>query len=309
MKKIVISEFMDEEAVASLRSRYDVCYDPTLVERLDALTEALASAAALIVRNRTRVTSALLDAAPALRVVGRLGVGLDNIDLAACDARGIAVAPAVGANTRAVAEYVIAALLMAIRGAFHASDAVAAGEWPRIALSNGREIAGKTLALIGFGDIGQHVARLASALGMCVVAHDAMLAEAAPAWHSTDARRVTFDEALARADAVSLHVPLTPATRGLIGAAQLALMKSDAVLINTSRGGIVDEAALADALRRGTLGGAVLDVFETEPLPTRSVLAGVPRLVLTPHIAGLTTESNIRVSAMVAQRVLALLAA
>jgi len=163
--RIVITEFMDATAVAALASRFDVCFDPDLVDRPDDLARQLADADAVIVRNRTRVDSALLAHAPKLRVVGRLGVGLDNLDLTACAARGIEVIPATGANARAVAEYVIAAALVLLRGAFRSTEDIATGRWPRAALSNGREIAGRTIGLVGFGDIGRLTGRLARALG------------------------------------------------------------------------------------------------------------------------------------------------
>jgi (S)-sulfolactate dehydrogenase len=301
--KIVICEFMDEPSVTALRERFDVVYDPALVDRAAELRGQLADADALVVRNRTQVRGALLDAAPRLRVVGRLGVGLDNIDVPACRERAIEVIPATGANALAVAEYVIASSMLLLRGAYQSTHAVAAGAWPRAALSDGRESAGKTLGLVGFGGIGQLAARLARALGMQVVAHDPLLSADAPVWQETGAACVSLDELLAQADAVSLHVPLTDATRGLIDAARIAAMKPGAVLVNTARGGIVDEAALAQALRDGRLGGAALDVFEREPLAAGSPLADAPNLILTPHIAGVTRESNERVSSLIAARV------
>jgi len=301
--RIVICEFMDEAAVDSLRGQFEVRYEPDLVDRREALLASLAEAQALIVRNRTRVDEELLERAARLRVVGRLGVGLDNIDLPACEARKVAVFPATGANALAVAEHVICAAMMLLRGAWQASAAVAAGQWPRTALSNGREIAGKTLGLVGFGGIGQLTAVRARALGMDVVAFDPALAADLPLWREQGVRPLPLEALLASADVVSLHVPLTPATRQLVDRARLATMKRDAVLINTSRGGIVDEAALAQALRDGRLGGAAIDVFEQEPLPAGSALAQAPNLFLTPHIAGVTFESNQRVSSVIAAQV------
>lgn len=307
--KIVITEFMDEAAVVTLRGRFGVVYEPTLADRRADLLGLLDDAPALIVRNRTRVDAELLAAAPRLRVVGRLGVGLDNIDVAACQARGIEVIPATGANALAVAEYVIATVMVLLRGAYLSSAEVAAGKWPRPRLSEGRETAGRTLGLVGFGGIGQLTARLAQALGMRVVACDPLLPADAPAWPESGVERRELDELLGEADAVSLHVPLTPQTRGLMNAARIGCMKAEAVLINTARGGIVDEAALAEALRSGKLAGAALDVFEHEPLPVGSPLATAPNLILTPHIGGVTRESNTRVSTMIAARVAAFLQA
>lgn len=305
--RIVIAEFMDGISVEKLCAEFDTVYDPALVDDRAGLLEKAAGADALIVRNRTGVDAALLAAAPALKVVGRLGVGLDNIDVAACRARGIEVIPAAGANARAVAEYVIGTAMALLRAAYAASADTAAGKWPRTALSNGREIAGKTLGLIGFGSIGQMTAGLAQALGVHVIAHDPMLAADAPAWHASGVQRAAFDELLARSDIVSLHVPLSAETRGLIGKDALGKMKKSSVLVNSSRGGIVDEQALAQALRAGHLAGAAIDVFEKEPLPAGSPLAGAPNVILTPHIAGVTAESNTRVSALIAERVAAFL--
>jgi (S)-sulfolactate dehydrogenase len=241
-------------------------------------------------------------------VVGRLGVGLDNIDLEACAARGIAVVPATGANAIAVAEYVIATAMLLLRGAYRSTAEVAAGGWPRQALGNGREIGARTLGLIGFGSIGRHTARLARGVGMRVVATDAMLEASDPAFAEANVTAVGLDELLATADVVSLHVPLLAATCGLMDAARIAAMKPGAVLINTARGGIVDEAAVAGALRSGHLGGAALDVFEHEPLAADHAFAGCPNLLLTPHIAGVTAEANERVSLLIADKVLEALA-
>jgi (S)-sulfolactate dehydrogenase len=307
--RIVITEFMDEDAVASLAAAHDTLYDATLVDRRDDLQSEVATAAALIVRNRTKVDDALLAAAPKLSVVGRLGVGLDNIDVDACRRRGIDVIPATGANALAVAEYVVATAMLLLRGAYGATADVAAGAWPRTALSGGREIHGKTLGVVGFGGIGRLTARLAHALGMSVVGHDPEIAPDAAAWRDEATRPLALDALLGASDVVSLHVPLVAATRHLLDERRIGAMKPGAILINTARGGVVDEAALATALRSGRLGGAALDVFATEPLPAGSPLAGCPRLVLTPHIAGVTAESNARVSTMIAEKVLAHLAA
>ncbi|MBL0123098.1 MAG: hydroxyacid dehydrogenase [Betaproteobacteria bacterium] len=306
--KILISEFMDEAAVASLQGGFDTSYDATLVDRREELLGKLKDVDALIVRNRTQVNGEILAAAPKLKVVGRLGVGLDNIDLPACRARNVEVIPATGANALAVAEYVIGTAMMLLRGVYFSTAAVAAGQWPRGPLSNGREIGGKTLGIIGFGGIGQLTAQLAQGLGMRVVATDPMISAASPIWKETCVTCLTLDQLLAECDVVSLHVPLVPETRNLINAARLAMMKADAVLINSARGSIIDEAALAAALKSKQLGGAALDVYDAEPLKAGSPLAECPNLILTPHVAGVTTESNTRVSGMIAERVAAFLA-
>jgi (S)-sulfolactate dehydrogenase len=302
--RILISEFMDERAVASLRERHDVRHDPKLVDDPARLRREAATADAIIVRNRTQVRGELLEALSRCKVVGRLGVGLDNIDVEACEARGIRVIPATGANAQSVAEYVIAAALMLLRGAYQSTAAVAAGAWPRNALGNGREVGGKTLGLVGFGSIGQLTARLARGVGMHVIAHDALLAPSDAVFRECGVRATSLAELVASADVVSLHVPLVDSTRHLFDAPRLAAMKKGGVLINSARGGVVDEAALAAALRSGHLGGAALDVFEREPLAAGSALADCPNLLLTPHIAGVSAESNDRVSSLIARMVL-----
>lgn len=302
---ILITEFMDETAIRDGLAGFEVRYDPALVNRPEALRAAIPEARALIVRNRTQVRGDLLAAAGRLNCVGRLGVGLDNIDTETARARGIAVYPASGANDVAVAEYVIASAMVLLRGAYGATAELAAGGWPRNRLV-GREIAGKRLGLVGFGAIARETARRAAALGMEVAGYDPFLPAASPAWSQGPGRAAPLDLAplLATSDVVSLHVPLTEATRGMIGAEALASMRPDAILINAARGGIVDQAAVADALRAGRLGGAALDVFDTEPLGAGgAVFDGAPNLILTPHIAGVTVESNARVSRVTAEAV------
>jgi (S)-sulfolactate dehydrogenase len=304
MAEIVITEFMDEAAISSVLSGRDVVYDPKLVDQPDKLASLVKDARALIVRNRTQVRGALLDAAGKLEVVGRLGVGLDNIDVEACKARGIAVYPATGANDVSVAEYVITAMLVLLRRAWFASDEVVSGKWPRMS-TIGREVQGKTLGLIGLGGIARETASRARALGMDVLAFDPLLPKDHAAWQL--ARSASLDELIARSDVISLHVPLIASTKRMIGPSQIAAMKRGSIIINAARGGVVDEAAIVDALRSGQLGGAALDVFETEPLDVAAgaLFADVPNLILTPHIAGVTEESNVRVSEVTARTVLA----
>ena len=303
--KIVIAEFMDERAVERLRAaKHEVLYDPKLVDDAPCLKAEGANADVLIVRNRTQVRGDLLAALAKCRVIGRLGVGLDNIDVPACEGRGMAVIPATGANALSVAEYVIGTAMLLLRQAYQSTPAVAAGQWPRNALSNGREISGKTLGLIGFGSIGQLTAKLALGMGMRVIAFDAMMDRNHPAYAASGVAAAGLDEAIASADVISLHVPLVDSTRNLFNAARIATMKKGAVLINTARGGIVDEVALGAALKGGALGGAAIDVFDKEPLPASEHFKDCPNLLLTPHIAGVCTESNERVSFLIADKVL-----
>ena len=307
MSAIVVTEFMDDAAVELLRDAHDTTYDADLWEDRPRLERVVANARALVVRNKTTVDAALVAAAPNLEVVGRLGVGLDNIDLDACAAADVDVRPATGANANAVAEYVIGAALLLSRGAFGATADVAAGSWPRTDLV-GREVAGKVLGLVGFGAIARLVAGKAVALGMEVAAYDPLLNPNDEAW-SKASRHATLDSLLAASDIVSLHVPLTPETAGLFDGSTIATMKPGAVLVNTARGGIVDETAVTAALEAGQLGGAALDVFAAEPLDASAGRAfqGVPNLILTPHIAGITTESNTAVSLLIAEQVLEVL--
>ncbi len=304
MAQVVVSEFMNEDALAPLQERYSVMFDPSLVDDRARLLSELAEADAIIVRNRTRVDEELLAAAPKLRAVGRLGVGLDNIDVNACADRGVAVHPATGANALAVAEYVIAALLMLFRGAYQANNRMVDGSWPRADLQ-GRETTGKKLALVGLGGIARLVAERASALGMVVSAFDPFVPSDDEVW-TTVTRNESIDELLSGADAVSVHVPLTDETRHLLNSTTLGLLAPGAVVVNTARGGIVDDAALAEAIKSGQLSGAALDVFEEEPLTEvgAAMFVGIDNLILTPHIAGLTAESNSRVSDVTVANVL-----
>lgn len=296
MADVVISEFMDEAALRELKAQFDVLYDPGLVDDRPRLLAELGSARALIVRNRTQVNAEVLSAGLGLACVGRLGVGLDNIDMPGCEARGVTVYPATGANNVSVAEYVITAALMLVRGAYLSQGAMVAGSWPRQALM-GNEIGGKVMGLIGFGAIAREVASRAEALGMQVIAYD-------PYVEGPQMR--DLEALLGEADVISLHVPLVEATRHMINAEALAAMKPGSVVINAARGGVVDDVAVADALRSGHLGGAALDVFDVEPMTaeTGALFEGLGNVVLTPHIAGVTAQSNVRVSEMIASLVL-----
>ena len=303
MAQIVITEFMDPAGVEALAG-FDVLYDPQLVDKPEALRAALADCRGLVVRNRTQVRPPLLEAAPRLEVVGRLGVGLENLDLAACAARGIPVLPATGTNDDTVAEFVMGAMLVMLKaGAFHATDEVLAGKWPRTRLIGGRDAKGMTIGLVGFGAIARQVARRASAFGMRVLAADPFVPAGDAAWASLGVERRELAAMLPECDVLSIHVPMTPSTRGIIDAKAIAALPKGACLINTARGGLVDEAALVAALKDGRLAGAVLDVVEREPLAAGSPLVGTPNLILSPHIAGITRDANRRASILTAENV------
>lgn len=308
MRRIVVPEYLPDVHLQRLGAGFEVVYDPDLYEDRSRLFEQVSGAVAILIRNRTQVDREFLAAAPRLAVVGRLGVGLDNIDMPACRRAGVTVLPAVGANAVSVAEYVLGAMLVLFRGVFDETESMVAGEWPRQGHAFGRELAGKTLGLVGYGSIARHVAQRARAFDMRIIAHDPHLPADDEAW--TTAERVEFDDLLARSHVVSLHIPLTDATRNVIDRSALQAMRQDALLINTSRGGTVDEEAVADALRRGTLGGAALDVFAEEPLRPEpaAVFAGLDNLILTPHVAGNTIESVDRVARTIVEAVLDALA-
>ncbi|MEP1209535.1 MAG: hydroxyacid dehydrogenase [Rhizobiaceae bacterium] len=304
MADVLISEFMDRPTAEDLIAEYDVHWDPELWGKRDELLAQVADIRAIIVRNATQVNEELLEAAPNLQVVARMGVGLDNIDLDACKVRNIDVFPAIGANALSVAEYVIATAMILLRGpAYFATPDVVGGAWDRPKFGSGVELAGRTMGVIGFGSIGQVVGAKAAAMGMNVIAYDAMMPDDASAWEN--ARRMELDELVASADVISLHCPLLPQTRNLIDSAQFGLMKKGAILINSARGGIVNEAACATALRSGDLGGAALDTLDVEPINTATceLFTGVPNLILTPHIAGVTQESNRRIAEVAAANV------
>jgi D-3-phosphoglycerate dehydrogenase len=304
---IVVTEMLAAPGPELLEaSGRPVTLEPTLWRDLARLHPLLGEAEALIVRNQTQITAELLDAAPRLRVIGRLGVGLDNIDLEAARMHGITVTAARNANAIAVAEYVMAAMLHIARNFVAADASVRAGRWDRIQFG-GSELWGRTLGLVGVGEIGRRVAKRAQAFGMTVIGYDPLVGpyDFAPA--EQEVTLLPLDEVLAHADVVSLHVPLLPATRHLINAERLSQMRSRAVLINTSRGGIVDEVALFDALTGGHVYRAVLDVSEVEPLPAGSPLRSCEAVILTPHVAGLTAEAQERTSRLVVTDVLRVL--
>ena len=304
MADLVISEFMDQPTAEGLLGEYDSVWEPDLWSRRDALLSQMGDARAIVVRNATQVDPELLSAAPKLRLVARMGVGLDNIDVEACRARGVEVCPSVGANAVSVAEYVIASAMILLRGpAYFATPEVVTGRWDRPRFAGAGEIAGRVMGIVGFGSIGQTVGRKARALGMDVIAHDAVMPADHPAW--AEARRVDLDTLIAEADVISLHCPKLPQTIDLIDAAAFARMKPGAVLVNSARGGIVNEAACAEALRSGRIAGAALDTLDVEPIApdVAALFDGVPNLILTPHIAGVTRESNRRIAEVAAANV------
>ena len=261
--------------------------------RPDEFLKAVRRAHAILVRSETQLTEEVVAQSPHLRVIGRAGIGVDNIDIDAATRRGIAVLNTPGGNTVSAAEHGIALLLSLVRNVPGAVESMRRGEWDRKRFS-GTELRGKTMGLLGLGRIGAHVATIARAFGMEVVAHDPYLSEGRAA--ELRVKLVALDELLECADAVSLHLPLTPETRNIMDARRLGLMKPTAVLLNTARGGLVDEDALREAVATNRIAGAAIDVFETEPLPAGDPLREAERIILTPHLAASTAEAQERVS-------------
>ena len=303
MTRVIITEFMDESEVSRLSSHHEVLYNPDLHSNINSLLDSITDTQALIIRNKTLVNRELIDASKDLRVIGRLGVGLDNIDTTYCREKGISIVIADGANTDSVAEYVVTGLLVLFRGIMDSTSRIINGEWPRGDFI-GTEVKGKTLGIVGLGSIGRAVAQKVKLLGMRVVGTDVNIEKDDPVWGEVNVQYREFSDLVRISDAITMHVPLNNDTKGLFDDYALQNMRKGAILINTSRGGIVDEDALVKYLKNGHLGGAMLDVFESEPLTESRPFAGLPNLILTPHIAGVTVESNRRVSCMIVDQVM-----
>jgi len=269
------------------------------------LAEAIPDFAALIIRSQTKVTAKILNAAKKLRVVGRAGVGVDNVDVETATRRGVVVLNAPGANTISTAEHAFSLLLSLARNIARADATLKSGTWDRKNLE-GVELYNKTLGIIGMGRIGSELSRRAIAFGMRVLAFDPYLSVSRA--RSLQVELVEeLDELLAAADFISLHTPLTAETRHLLNAERLAKTKHGVRIINCARGGLIDEEALADAISNGHVAGAALDVFETEPLPVDSPLRKIPKLVLTPHLGASTAEAQESVGIEIAQSIRAAL--
>lgn len=300
--RVLVAEPLAEEGLSLLREAHTV--DVLGSTDRSAFLTALPHYEALLVRSQVAVDAEAIRAGSQLLVVGRAGVGVDNVDLEAATRAGITVVNAPTGNTIAAAEHTLALMYALARNVAAADASVRRGEWQRSRYV-GRELRGRTLGIVGLGKIGLTVAQRARAMEMELLGHDPFVTEEIAANHGVTL--VPLDELLERADVVTLHVPLTRTTRDLVGAAQLQRMKRDAFLINVSRGGVVDERALSDALHGDRLGGAGIDVFSDEP-PRGSPLLGAPRTVLTPHLGASTAEAQTRVAIEAAEQVLDVLA-
>lgn len=302
MARILVADPLAEDGVDRLRREGEVTVAAKLSEA--ELVQRIGDYDALVVRSETKVTAPVLEAGKRLRVVGRAGVGVDNIDVAAATRHGILVVNAPRGNIVAAAEHTIALLFAAARWVSQADASIHRGEWSR-AKFLGVEVRGKTLGVVGLGNVGSEVAKRAHGLEMDVIAYDPVVAVERAELFNVEL--VPLDDLLQRADFVTVHVPLVDANRGLIGARELAMMKPTARLINTARGGIVDEAALYQALKAGKPAVAACDVFEQEP-PGENPLFTLPNFIATPHIAASTAEAQASVAFDVAEEVAAVLA-
>lgn len=289
---------LDGLAPLATDKRFELVVRPGLSG--DELADAISNADAVLVRSATKITRASLARADRLKAIGRAGVGIDTIDVDAASERGIPVLTAPAGNTISAAELTMALLLAVARKVPAADRSMKAGEWDKKSF-NGFELYGKTLGLVGAGRIGGQVAKRARAFGMSVLVYDPyLLSERA---RELDVQLAPLDDVIRKSDVISVHVPLTEATAGLIGTAQFAMMKPTALLLNVARGGVVDEGALLVALQEKKIAGAALDVYETEPLQKDSPLRSLPNVVMTPHLGASTAEAQQNVAIEIAEAV------
>jgi len=304
MFRILITDDLSPQAVERLEAADDVNFEVVRRPVPEDLGEIIASYDAIIIRSSVQVDADLLAAASQLKVIGRAGMGLDNVDIDAASLRGVIVMNTPGANTVATAEHTVAMLLALCRHVPQADVSVRSGEWTRSQFT-GVQLYRKTLGIVGLGRIGAQVARRTQAFGMSVIAFDPYISDEVA--RELNVTLVDLDELWSRSDFITLHTALTPETRGMIDATAMARMKPGVRLVNCARGGLVDDVALVDALRSGHIAGAALDVFADEPLPPDSDLRNLPNVVLTPHIAASTIEAQRDVGTQIVDQVLAAL--
>lgn len=298
MPKVFIADDVNEEKLAPLaEAGIEVVKETGLSP--DDLKKRLADADGVIVRSATKITADIMDAAPDLKVIGRAGVGVDNIDVAAATARGIVVMNAPDGNTITTAEHAVALMVSMCRNVPQAHAKLQAGTWDKKSFV-GVELHGKTLGVIGLGRIGKHVSRIARGFGMNVVAYDPFCSTETAA--ELGIVMASLDEVFSKADILTIHTPVTEETRGIIGREAFAKMKRGVRVVNAARGGLIDESALIEALDEGKVAAAALDVFETEPLPADSPLLGRTNVITTPHLGASTTEAQEGVALTVAEQ-------
>ncbi|HXY18999.1 MAG TPA: hydroxyacid dehydrogenase [Gemmatimonadales bacterium] len=295
--RIVVADRLGKAGLDMLRAMQGYEVVETAGKPPEVLEKALGDAVALVVRSETKVTAAMIGKAPKLRVIARAGMGTDTIDVDEASRRKIPVLTAPGANSNSVAEYTFALMLALARKVAPAAASLAAGKWDRKAFE-GSELRGKTLGLLGLGRIGSRVASIAKGFGMTAVGYDPGITAEQAELLGLDL--IPLDVLIQRADVLSLHVKLNASTRHMLDERRLSLVKKGVLIINTARGALIDDAALAKALQDGRVGGAALDVYDPEPLPADSVLRTAPNVLLTPHLAASTVEAQARVATEIA---------
>ncbi|HEX3447941.1 MAG TPA: phosphoglycerate dehydrogenase [Isosphaeraceae bacterium] len=294
--RVLVTDKLAEEGLAQLRADpgIEVVVDTKLAQNPVALRQALLEADGIAIRSGTQLTAEVLEGQSRLKAIVRAGVGVDNIDVAAASRRGIVVMNTPGGNTISTAEHTMALLLSLARNVPKANDSLKSGKWERTKFT-GSQLEGKTLGVIGLGRVGLAVARRAQGFGMSVLGFDPFLAADKALEYGVESV-VRLDDIWGRCDFLTLHTPMTADTRNLIGAREIALMKPSVRIINCARGGLIDEAALAEALNNGKVAGAAIDVFEPEPPPAGHPLVGHPLVVVTPHLGASTEEAQVSVA-------------
>ena len=296
---IVISEDVWSDGFADLAKTHTTIHEPDLWSRRDDLKKLLADAEALVVRNRTQVNEELFFIAPKLKVVGRAGVGLDNIDLEAANRHGVVVSAALGINAVAVGELTLSLALALLRKVTELDSSTRKGEWNRKA---GVEISGKTWGMLGFGATARALAKLLKGFDVTILAYDPFAKIDPEFAKETKTSLVSLDDVISRSDVISLHMPATPETTKVINSERLSKMRSHAVIVNVGRGELIDEVALEEALSSQAIAGAALDVREIEP-PKDSRFRDLSNVILTPHIAGITQESQAKINEVLVDEV------
>ena len=302
MTKILITEFINQSSLENLNKKFDVKYDEKLYENEKQLITMIKDYEGLIVRNKTQVNLDILKNALKLKFIGRLGVGLDNIDTEYCKNKKIHVQPATGMNADSVAEYVVSSSMSLIKKIPMFHNGTIKGEWPRTTIKS-IEINQKNLGIIGFGIIGKKVAEYSSKNGLKILAYDPYVKEIND--KEIDAKLSSLKEIYEKSDIISIHLPLTDETKNMVNKLSFSQMKNKPIIINTSRGGIINESDLIEAYHKNIISGFALDVFENEPIESKFYHKIKPGMncILTPHISGVTTESNIRVSDFIVKKI------
>ena len=303
MIKILITEFINQNSINNLKKKFEIKYDEKIYENKLKLENIIHNYEGLIVRNKTQIDSNVLKNAKKLKFIGRLGVGLDNIDTEFCKNKNIHVQPATGMNADSVAEYVISSSMSLIKKIPMFHNGTIKGEWPRTTIRSA-EINQKFLGIIGFGTIGKKVAKFCSKNGLKILAYDPYINEIND--KEIDAKLSNLNEIYEKSDIISIHLPLTDETKNMINKSSFSKMKNNPIIINTSRGSIINENDLIDAYHEKIISGFALDVFENEPIESKFYNKIVPGMncILTPHISGVTTESNIRVSDFIVKKII-----